>query len=242
MMQQNTALLLTQGNGRVVQRMMAAPTVDFGKIEARAVMKFLFLQGKGVVEIHGEMKDVLKDDCPSYSTVKMWVSRFQTGHFKVTDEPRSRRPTSATTEEKADAVHIMILEDRQISAKVIAETLEISHKRVGHIILDMRKLSAKWVLKCLNADQKRIRVTTSKVILDQFAAGMADFMARLVTMDETWLHHYDHQSMEWQNSGSPHPKKLRTQKSAGKVLASVFWDKDGVLLIKYLPKGCTINA
>jgi len=32
------------------------------------------------------------------------------------------------------------------------------------------------------------------------------------------------------------------QKSAGKVLASIFWDQDGILLIDYLPKGQTINA
>jgi len=32
------------------------------------------------------------------------------------------------------------------------------------------------------------------------------------------------------------------QKSAGKVLASIFWDQDGILLIDYLPKGQTTNA
>jgi len=32
------------------------------------------------------------------------------------------------------------------------------------------------------------------------------------------------------------------QKSAGKVLASIFWDQDGILLIDYLPKGQTKNA
>jgi len=32
------------------------------------------------------------------------------------------------------------------------------------------------------------------------------------------------------------------QKSAGKVLASIFWDQDGILLIDYLPKGQTINT
>ncbi|XP_029653290.2 protein GVQW3-like [Octopus sinensis] len=128
--------------------MMAAPTVHFSKTEARAVMKFLFLQGKGAAEIHGEMKKVLKERCPSYSTVKIWVSRFRTGHFEVTDEPRSGRPTSVTTEDKADIVHFMILKDRWISAKVIAETLGISRERVGHIIhniLNMRQRSAKWV-------------------------------------------------------------------------------------------------
>jgi len=48
--------------------------------------------------------------------------------------------------------------------------------------------------------------------------------------------------MEWQHSGSPCPKKFRVQKSAGKVLASICWDQDGILLVDYLPKGQTINA
>jgi len=32
------------------------------------------------------------------------------------------------------------------------------------------------------------------------------------------------------------------QKYAGKVLVSIFWDQDGILLTEYLPKGQTINA
>ena len=32
------------------------------------------------------------------------------------------------------------------------------------------------------------------------------------------------------------------QKSAGKGLASIFWDQDGILLNDYFPKGQTINA
>jgi len=65
-------------------------------------------------------------------------------------------------------------------------------------------------------------------------------------MDETWFFHYDpetkQRSMEWRHSGSPHPKKFWVQKSAGKVLASIFGDQDGILLIDYVPKGQTISA
>jgi len=32
------------------------------------------------------------------------------------------------------------------------------------------------------------------------------------------------------------------QKSSEKVLASIFWDQDGILLVDYLPKGQTINT
>ena len=73
-----------------------------------------------------------------------------------------------------------------------------------------------------------------------------NFVSRMVTMDETWWYHYDpetkQQSTEWRYCGSPRPKNFRVQKSAGKVLASIFWDQDGILLIDYLPKSQTINA
>ena len=40
----------------------------------------------------------------------------------------------------------------------------------------------------------------------------------------------------------PAPQNIRVQISAGKFLASIFWDQDSILLIAYLPKGQTINA
>jgi len=110
----------------------------------------------------------------------------------------------------------------------------------------MRKLSTKWVPKCLNADEKRQRCQSSEQISEFFRRDPNDFLYQLVTIDETWLYHYDpetkQQSMEWRHSGSHRPKKFRVQKSAGKVLASIFWDQDGILLIDYIPKGQTINA
>jgi len=48
--------------------------------------------------------------------------------------------------------------------------------------------------------------------------------------------------MEWRHSSSPGPKNFQVQKSAGRVLASIFWYQDGILLIDYLPKDQNINA
>jgi len=117
-----------------------------------------------------------------------------------------------TTPEITDQIQELILEDRRISPKSITEQLGISHERVGSIIhedLDMGKLSAKWVPKCLNADQKRRRCQSSEQILDFFWREPNDFLSRLVTIDESWLYHYDpetwQQSTEWRHSGSPRP-------------------------------------
>ena len=148
-----------------------------------------------------------------------------------------------------DQIHQLILEDSRILAKSMAEQLGISRERVGSIIhegLDMRKLSAKLVSKCLNVDQKRQRCQSSEKNLEFFRRDPNYFLSRLVTMDETWLHHYDpetkQQSMEWRHSDSPRPQKFRVQNSSGKVPASILWDQDDILLIDYLPKNQTTNT
>ena len=91
-----------------------------------------------------------------------------------------------TTPEIIDQIHELILEDRRISVKSIAEQLGISRERVGSIIhkdLDVRKLSTKWIPKCLNADQKRQRCQPSEQLLEFFRRNPNDFLSRLVTMD-----------------------------------------------------------
>ena len=217
----------------------------FQQHRTRAVIKFFSSARQGAKEIHAILKETIGEHAPSYATVKNWVAQFKRGDFSTCDAPCPGRHKTVTTPEIIDHIHELILEDRRISTKSIAEQLGNSRERVGSIIhkdLDMRKLYAKWFPKCLNADQKRQRCQSSEQLLEFFRRDPNDFLSRLVT----WLYHYNpeikQQSMEWRHSGLPHPKKFRVQKSAGKVLASIFWDQDGFLLIDYLPKGQTINA
>ncbi|GBP36017.1 hypothetical protein EVAR_29145_1 [Eumeta japonica] len=48
--------------------------------------------------------------------------------------------------------------------------------------------------------------------------------------------------MQWTKKGERPPKKFKVQKSASKLMATIFWDSEGVLLIDYLPKGTTMNG
>jgi len=157
------------------------------------------------------------------------VAYLKRGDFSTYNAPRPGRPKIVTTPEIIDQIHELILEDHRISTKSIAEQLDISRERVGSIIhedLDMRKISAKWIPNCLKVDQRRQRCQLSEQLLDFFCRDPNDFLSRLVTMDETWLYHYDpetkQQSMEWRHSGSPSYQKFRVRKSGGKVLASIF--------------------
>lgn len=80
------------------------------KAEVQTAMKFLTFHGKSAVEIHGEMKWDFKDGCSTYSIWKLYVSGFQIGHFDITDKSILEQKTLATTENKADTVHVMIFE------------------------------------------------------------------------------------------------------------------------------------
>jgi histone-lysine N-methyltransferase SETMAR len=68
---------------------------------------------------------------------------------------------------------------------------------------------------------------------------------QFIIIDETWIHHYTpeskQQSKQWTEAGCSAPKKTRSVSSAGKVMASVFWDAEGILFIDYLEKGKTIT-
>ena len=57
-----------------------------------------------------------------------------------------------------------------------------------------------------------------------------DFVLRLVTVDETWVHYYEPQnkaqSNQWVEPGSSRPKKFKTQPYAGKLMATVFFTQE----------------
>ena len=50
------------------------------------------------------------------------------------------------------------------------------------------------------------------------------------------------QSIEWTAAGESRPKRPKTQTSASKVFASIFWDAQGILFIDYLEKRRIINS
>ena len=130
----------------------------------------------------------------------------------------------------------------------IATIVGLSHGSAQHIIHDVlqfRKVSARWVPRQLTAGLKQRRADICEQLVRRFERG-DDFLTRLVTGDETWVHYHTPEtkraSMEWRHSSSTKPKKFRTQPSAGKVMLTLFWDQKGVLLEHYTPRGNTVTS
>ena len=68
-------------------------------------------------------------------------------------------PKSATPPEIIEQVHDMVLNDRRMKAREIAETIGISKEHVGYILheeLDMKKLCARWMPRLLTTDKNAL--------------------------------------------------------------------------------------
>ena len=83
------------------------------KVEYRAVIRYLYLNGKTGKEIHGELADVYGSSAPSCTQVKFWVGEFKRGRTSL-DEARSGRPLDATEKEICKKVRDLEYSDRRI--------------------------------------------------------------------------------------------------------------------------------
>jgi histone-lysine N-methyltransferase SETMAR len=219
------------------------------KFEIRAVIKYFFLKGLTATDIKKELDSTLGDSSPSNTTVKRWVAEFKIGRKSTNDEPRSGRPIEVTTAEMTEKVRKIVLTDRRVKVREIAETVSISTERVRNILhehLTMKKLCSRWVPRLLTPVQKQCRKDISTDCLALYKSNPTEFLRRFITVDETWVHHYTpetkQQSKQWTVKGEPAPKKAKTVASASKFMSTVFWYARVIIFIDYLQKGKTITG
>lgn len=217
--------------------------------EHRAVIKFFTRKGLNATEIKKELDEVYADSAPSYRTVAKWVAEFKDPERGFEDAPRSGRPPTITTSENIEAVDRVVMRDRQVSIRRIADELGISKTIVFEIMtnrLGMKKVCTRWVPKLLTPLQRANRVECCQELLSQSEADPTNFLSRIVTGDESWVYHYDPLSQQeaktWKKPGESTPTRPRQQRSTRKVMLTVFWDRDGILLTDYRTQENTING
>ena len=159
------------------------------KVEYCAVIWYLYLKGKTGQEIHCELTNVYGSSALPYAQVKFWVGEFKHSRTSLEDKTRSGRPSDATDEEMCNKVQDLVYSDRWIKVEEIAYALHISTTLQDR--LGMHKLTARWVLQFLSDEQMATRESVYSALLKQFRSKEENFLSRLVTVDETWVHYYE---------------------------------------------------
>jgi hypothetical protein len=73
-----------------------------------------------------------------------------------------------------------------------------------------------------------------------------DMLNRIVTEDESWLHHYQPEPrralVQWKHPSSASTRKLKVTPSTGKVMLILLWDSQGELLAHFQKRGENVNS
>jgi [histone H3]-lysine36 N-dimethyltransferase SETMAR len=218
-------------------------------VAQRIIIKFLTNEGIPPSQILTRLRSQFGEKCLTVRSVYAWAKSFKDGRETVENQSHPRRPTTSCTSDNIARVDELIRADRRVTVRDVAEELEISVGSAENIVrnvLKYSKVSARWVPRLLQEEHKAARVTVAACLLERFQREGDDFLHSIVTCDETWVHHYTPESkrasMHWKHPRSPVAKKAKTTFSAGKVLATVFWDSKGILAVDFLTERRTINA
>jgi hypothetical protein len=69
---------------------------------------------------------------------------------------------------------------------------------------------------------------------------------RIVTGDQSWVHHYKPESklasVQWKHPSAPSTKKLKVTPPAGEVMLTMFWDSQVVLVAHFQKRGENVNS
>ena len=97
-------------------------------IEHRAVMKCFTRKGLNTIVISKELDNVYKNSAPSYRTVARWVAEFEDPERGFEDAHRMGRPSNITADENIETVERIVMRNRQVAVRRLAEELAIIHE------------------------------------------------------------------------------------------------------------------
>jgi len=176
-----------------------------------------------------------------------WYGSFKTGRTSIDEDSRSGRASTSTDDVHIDVLCHLILQNRRLTIREIAEDEGISFGSRQAILrkkLNMQRVAAKFVPCVLTEDQKANRVNISQEMLDRVSFD-ENFLKTMATGDETWVYGDDvetkAQSSQWVGQGSPRPKKARMSRSNMKVMLLVFFDWQGIIHHEFVPRSQTVN-
>ena len=227
-------------------------------IQIRSCIRMLFLQDFSPKQILIELRKIYGRDTVKKTTVYEWTAKFRAGEISVENKKGAgrKRKIDGVIDEDIEAI---LKENRKLTTRQIAKQIGISKTMVAKKLKELgffhfqfhlffsgySKVCARWIPRCLTEKQKEKRLKLSSDLLGLLKKNK-NFIDRIVTGDETWLPYFleetKENSKEWRKKGEIPPTKPRPNKFRKKIMATIFWDSKGVLLVEFKSSKEKIDA
>jgi len=94
--------------------------------------------------------------------------------------------------------------------------VSILYGSVLNVLQGLSKVRARWASCFLRPVKKSFQVETCSELLAIYSATPDNVLSRIITGDETWIHHWDpdteQELMQCKHVNSPQSRKFRTQR------------------------------
>jgi len=206
--------------------------------------------GISATSAHNELRQAWGNAAPAERTVYQWFHDFKEGQrISLTDKPRSGRPTSTRTAELMEDVENLIKDDPHLSARDIADLLDVDHSTVLRILrddLELRCVCSVWIPHRLSEENRRQRVNCAKQLRRELIALGDDRYNLYAVEDETWVYWEPFQTKSenrtWIGIGEPRQRVLRTEMTSKKTLLLVSFTPNKRFSVSATPQGVTLDA
>jgi hypothetical protein len=159
-------------------------------VEQWYCIKFCQKLGDSKAETIQKIQQAFGDDAMGATQVKEWFNCFKDGRTLADSDQRSGRPSTSWNANVIENAHSLILEDRRLTVREIADEVGFSTGSEHSIVtenLHMWRVVAKFVPKLLSQVQQQLRLEVTRDMLE-CASGDPEYLKTVITGDEMWVY------------------------------------------------------
>lgn len=213
--------------------------LDISQTFLRGCMLYDFKSGMKATASCRRICDAFGNDIISERVCQNWFLRFKKGDCSLSDKPRSGRPSTVDN----DALKNLVEESPRSTTREYAETLGCAQSTVVTHLESLGKVPklGVWVPHLLSQRNREQRLDACTSLLSY--SRRTDWLDTVITGDEKWVLYVNvARKHSWVDKNAPALPTAKPEVHQRKVMLSVWWDSQGVLLFELLPPNRTITA
>lgn len=213
--------------------------MQFDREHLRTCMFYDFKSGLKAVESYRRLCQAFGPNVVSERTTRDWFKRFKEGDADFQDKPRSGRPSTFDDERLLQLLNA----DPRRTTRELAEDFGCHHSTIHDHLHALGKIvkQGMWVPHDLTDNDRKRRIDTCTTLLSyRRTTGWLD---SIITGDEKWVLYVNiARRHSWVSSGEPAATQPKIERHQRKVMLSVWWDVQGVVMFELLPRNVNVTA
>lgn len=212
------------------------------EIEQRSVIHYYYLKGKTPLTIYEKLTETYQNNAMKLKAIQYWYHEFKCGRSNVNNIPKSGRPPL----DDIDAVILKTLTDYPFATlSMISEICDCSIATVyNHLtdILGYKNYTLRWVPYSLTCDLKNRRKNGAQQLKQTLLTESKTDYNHLITGDQSWFYLSYEPKRKWSLTKDEVPVRVSKAIHTKKVMLTIMFTKNKLLLIDLLPQGQSFNS